>query len=60
MNDGPTVVLTEAVVTAYRRRYPALTRERIIQAIVTAGPVRYNVALELDRLAVEAAARGQV
>jgi len=49
------VRISESEIDAYRRRFPRLTRARILDAMIAKGPWRESVEAELKRIAREPA-----
>jgi hypothetical protein len=49
------VRVCESEINGYRRRYPQLSRARILDAMIDKGPWRASVEAELKRLAREPA-----
>lgn len=49
------VRVSESEIDAYRRRFPQLTRARILDAMIQKGPWRERVEAELKRMAREPA-----
>jgi hypothetical protein len=49
------VRISQSEIDAYRRRFPRLTRARILDAMIEKGPWRENVDAELKRAAREPA-----
>jgi hypothetical protein len=50
------VRISQSEIDAYRRRFPRLTRARILDAMIEKGPWRESVEAELKRMARELAA----
>jgi hypothetical protein len=48
------VIVCESEVGLYMDRFPMLTREQVLVVMVTSGPMRKDVELELSRLAASA------
>jgi hypothetical protein len=49
------VRISQSEIDAYRRRFPRLTRVRILDAMIAKGPWRESVEAELKRMAREPA-----